>query len=114
MNENAELIKYLDIAENVYENMYEKYQITDNPVTNLNRVMAEIRKEAEQNDLKLKYTKIDFEECLTKPLSERGIKVDLSLLPRFEYRDEFLLWLTNFIRNISVQKKFVKQKYYFN
>ncbi|EOE6846755.1 TPA: hypothetical protein ACGASK_004009, partial [Acinetobacter baumannii] len=28
MNENAELIKYLDIAENVYENMYEKYQIT--------------------------------------------------------------------------------------
>ncbi len=45
MNENAELIKYLDIAENVYENMYEKYQITDNPVTNLNRVMAEIRKE---------------------------------------------------------------------
>lgn len=24
MNENAELIKYLDIAENVYENMYEK------------------------------------------------------------------------------------------
>ncbi|AXU44082.1 hypothetical protein C6W84_3815 [Acinetobacter baumannii] len=71
MNENAELIKYLDIAENVYENMYEKYQITDNPVTNLNRVMAEIRKEAEQNDLKLKYTKIDFEECLTKPLSER-------------------------------------------
>lgn len=82
MNENAELIKYLDIAENVYENMYEKYQITDNPVTNLNRVMAEIRKEAEQNDLKLKYTKIDFEECLTKPLSEREIKVDLSLLPR--------------------------------
>ncbi|MFA3330383.1 hypothetical protein KWG16_12130 [Acinetobacter baumannii] len=42
MNENAELIKYLDIAENVYENMYEKYQITDNPVTNLNRVMAEM------------------------------------------------------------------------
>ncbi|HFF4180766.1 TPA: hypothetical protein ACGCZL_003622, partial [Acinetobacter baumannii] len=40
--------------------------------------------------------------------------VDLSLLPRFEYRDEFILWLTNFIRNISVQKKFVKQKYYFN
>ncbi len=114
MNENAELSKYLDIAENVYENMYEKYQITDNPVTNLNRVMAEIRKEAEQNDLKLKYTKIDFEECLTKPLSEREIKVDLSLLPRFEYRDEFILWLTNFIRNISVQKKFVKQKYYFN
>ncbi|HFF4328390.1 TPA: hypothetical protein ACGC0L_003700, partial [Acinetobacter baumannii] len=56
----------------------------------------------------------DFEECLTKPLSEREIKVDLSLLPRFEYRDEFILWLTNFIRNISVQKKFVKQKYYFN
>lgn len=44
MNENAELIKYLDIAENVYANIYEKYQITNNPVTNLNRVMAEIKK----------------------------------------------------------------------
>ncbi|WP_151813492.1 hypothetical protein [Acinetobacter sp. TUM15379] len=114
MNENAELIKYLDIAENVYANIYEKYQITDNPVTNLNRVMAEIRKEAEQINLKLKYSKIDFEECLSKPLSEREIKVDLSLLPRFEYRDEFILWLANFIGNISVQKKFIKQNYQFN
>lgn len=114
MNENAELIKYLDIAENVYANIYENYQITDNPVTNLNRVMAEIRKEAEQINVKLKYSKIDFEECLSKPLSEREIKVDLSLLPRFEYRDEFILWLANFIGNISVQKKFIKQNYQIN
>ncbi|MBD0091722.1 hypothetical protein IAF11_16910 [Acinetobacter baumannii] len=97
-----------------FSSIFKEKMLAGNNFSKLNKVMAEIRKEAEQNDLKLKYTKIDFEECLTKPLSEREIKVDLSLLPRFEYRDEFILWLTNFIRNISVQKKFVKQKYYFN
>lgn len=45
--------------------------ITNNPVTNLNLVMAGIEKEADQIDLKLKYSKIDFEGCLSKPLSEK-------------------------------------------
>ncbi|PXA49506.1 hypothetical protein DMB35_20585 [Acinetobacter baumannii A424] len=48
-----------------------------------------------------------------RPWCLREIKVDLSLLPRFEYRDEFILWLTNFIRNISVQKKVRKTKVLF-
>ncbi|HCV3125719.1 TPA: hypothetical protein OV543_003533, partial [Acinetobacter baumannii] len=65
-------------------------------------------------EFKLKYNFINFEECLNQFNKEKSVHIDLSLLPRFEYRDEFILWLTNFIRNISVQKKFVKQKYYFN
>ncbi len=44
MNENAELIKYIDVAENVYERVYENNQISNDLIVNLNRIMAEIKK----------------------------------------------------------------------
>ncbi|WGM23507.1 hypothetical protein [Acinetobacter pittii] len=109
MNENAELIKYLDIAEIVYLNINEKFQTTNSQVVKLDLIMSEIVKEAKSNNLKLRYMTIDFEDCLSKPISEREIKVDLSLLPHFQYRDEFILWLTKFIGNISVPKKVVRR-----
>lgn len=43
MNENAELIKYIDVAENVYERVYENNQVSNNLIVNLNRIMAEIK-----------------------------------------------------------------------
>lgn len=46
MNENAELIKYIDVAENVYERVYENNQVSNNLIVNLNRIMAEIKKQA--------------------------------------------------------------------
>jgi hypothetical protein len=61
MNENAELIKYIDVAENVYECVYENNQVSNNLIVNLNRIMAEIKKQAQEKDLKLKYKSIDFE-----------------------------------------------------
>lgn len=48
MNENAELIKYIDVAENVYERVYENNQFSNNLIVNLNRIMAEIKKQAEE------------------------------------------------------------------
>ncbi|MCU4551612.1 hypothetical protein KTI87_03070 [Acinetobacter nosocomialis] len=110
MNENAELIKYVDVAESVYEQVYEKNQISNNLVVNLNRLMTEIKKQAEEKKLKLKYSSIDFEYCLSMPLADRDIKVDLSLIPHFEHRDECILWLTNFIGKISVPQKMNRQR----
>ncbi|RJE49507.1 hypothetical protein AMS70_05015 [Acinetobacter sp. JS678] len=110
MNENAELIKYIDVAENVYENN----QVSNNLIVNLNRIMAEIKKQAEEKNLRLKYKSIDFEYCLSLPLADRDIKIDLSLIPHFEHRDECILWLANFIGKISVPKKMTKQKLSFN
>ncbi|ACJ40404.1 hypothetical protein J7S89_16370 [Acinetobacter baumannii] len=110
MNENAELIKYIDVAESVYERVYENNQISNSLVVNLNRVMDEIKKQAKEKNLKLKYPSIDFEYCLSLPLADRDVKVDLSLIPHFEYRDECILWLTNFIGKISVPQKMNRQR----
>ncbi|MGA6408691.1 hypothetical protein ACPD9G_07245, partial [Acinetobacter baumannii] len=69
MNENAELIKYIDVAENVYERVYQNNQVSNNLIVNLNRIMAEIKNQAAEKKLKLKYSSIDFEYCLSLPLS---------------------------------------------
>ncbi|EMT99368.1 hypothetical protein ABNIH10_18548, partial [Acinetobacter baumannii ABNIH10] len=44
----AELIKYIDVAESVYERVYENNQISNSLVVNLNRVMDEIKKQAKR------------------------------------------------------------------
>ena len=110
MNENAELIKYIDVAETVYERVYENNKISNNLIVNLNRIMAEIKNQAAEKKLKLKYSAIDFEYCLSLPLADRDIKVDLSLVPHFEDREESILWLTNFVGNICELKQMRRQK----
>lgn len=110
MNENVDLIKYIDVAETAYERVYENNKISNNLIVNLNRIMAEIKNQAEEKRLKLKYSSIDFEYCLRLPLADREIKVDLSILPHFEDREESILWLTNFIGKISVPQKMYRQR----
>ncbi|NUG03016.1 hypothetical protein, partial [Acinetobacter oleivorans] len=44
---------------------------------------------------------IDFEECLTKPLEECAIKLDMSLMPNHKNKDEYILWLAGFIERIT-------------
>ncbi|OTU48628.1 hypothetical protein CAT36_17965 [Acinetobacter pittii] len=110
MNENAELIKYIDVAESVYDRVYENNSISNNLIVNLNRIMVEIKNQAAEKRLKLKYSSIDFEYCLSLPLADREIKVDLSLIPHFEDREESILWLTNFVGKICEPKKMRRQK----
>ncbi|HEN9550251.1 TPA: hypothetical protein U9I90_000742 [Acinetobacter baumannii] len=110
MNENAELIKYIDVAENVYERVYQNNQVSNNLIVNLNRIMAEIKNQAAEKKLKLKYSSIYFEYCLSLPLSDRDVKVDLSLIPHFEDREESILWLTNFVGKICEPKKMKRHK----
>ncbi|EME0354773.1 hypothetical protein VXI76_003695, partial [Acinetobacter baumannii] len=64
MNKNVELINYIDVAETVYERVYENNKISNNLIVNLNRIMAEIKNQAAEKRLKLKYSSIDFEHCL--------------------------------------------------
>ena len=39
---------------------------------------------------KLKYNFIDFEECLSKPLNECSIKLDMSLMPKYKNKGEYI------------------------
>ena len=101
---NAEMTKYLNIAENVYWKIQKKYRYPNDLIEYLNRVLNEIKVEAAEKNLRLMYSYIDFEECLNCPMNERNIKVDLSILPDFDKQDECILWLANFIKSISEVK----------
>lgn len=43
-------------------------------------------------------------------MQQSQIKVDLSLIPHFEDREESILWLTNFIGKICEPRKMQRQK----
>ncbi|MBJ8498785.1 hypothetical protein [Acinetobacter oleivorans] len=101
---DAEMKKYFDVAESVYNNIHFKNQSSKDLVDCLNRLLVEIKKEAATNNLQLKYSVIDFESCLNRPMKERIVKIDLSLLPNFENQYEFILWLVSFIKSISVSR----------
>lgn len=101
---DAEMKKYFDVAESVYNNIHFKNQSSKDLVDCLNRLLVEIKKEAATNNLQLKYSVIDFESCLNRPMKERIVKIDLSILPNFENQYEFILWLVSFIKSISVSR----------
>ncbi|MBJ9420247.1 hypothetical protein I5559_07550 [Acinetobacter oleivorans] len=103
---DAEMKKYFDVAESVYNNIHFKNQSSKDLVDCLNRLLVEIKKEAVTNNLQLKYSVIDFESCLNRPMKERIVKIDLSLLPNFENQYEFILWLVSFIKSISVSRSY--------
>ncbi|RJE68995.1 hypothetical protein AMS70_21320 [Acinetobacter sp. JS678] len=103
---DPEMKKYFDVAESVYNNIHFKNQSSKDIVDCLNRLLVEIKKEAATNNLKLKYPVIDFESCLNRPMKERVVKIDLSLLPNFENEHEFILWLAGFIKSISVSRNY--------
>lgn len=94
------------MAESVYNNIHFKNQSSKDLVDCLNRLLVEIKKEAATNNLQLKYSVIDFESCLNRPMKERIVKIDLSLLPNFENQYEFILWLVSFIKSISVSRSY--------
>ena len=92
--------KYLAVAEKVYKNI--KNDLFTNDLTqNLNCLISQIRKAIKGTEFKLKFNYIDFDEQLTKPLSECKVKVDLSVMPKFENEGEYLLWLASFIERIT-------------
>lgn len=101
-----EMKKYFDVAESVYNNIHFKNQSSKDLIDCLNRLLIEIKKEAAINNLQLKYPVIDFESCLNRPMKERIVKIDLSLLPNFENQYEFILWLVSFIKSISVSRSY--------
>ena len=84
--------QYLMIAEKVYKKIEENNLFSDTPTEHLNNLIGVIRKEIKGTKFKLKYNFIDFEECLTKPLDECAVKIDISLMPSHKNKDEYILW----------------------
>lgn len=93
--------KYLAVAEKVYKNIKKDSLLTNDIAQNLNCLISQIRKAIKGTEFKLKFNYIDFDELLTKPLSECKVQIDLSVMPRFTNEGEYILWLASFIERIT-------------
>ncbi|TDH90618.1 hypothetical protein DWA19_09645 [Acinetobacter baumannii] len=93
--------QYLMIAEKVYKKIKEDDLFSNTPTEHLNNLIGVIRKEIKGTKFKLKYNFIDFDECLTKPLDECAVKIDISLMPSHKNKGEYILWLAGLIEKIT-------------
>ncbi|MEQ1088814.1 hypothetical protein [Acinetobacter seifertii] len=94
--------KFITIAEKIYKRFEENKLFSDNLIEQLNNLVSIIRKEINGTPCKLKYNFIDFEECLSKPLNECAIKIDMSLMPKYKNKGEYIMWLASFIEKITI------------
>ncbi len=94
--------KFITIAEKIYKRFEEDKLFSDNLIEQLNNLVSIIRKEIKGTPCKLKYNFIDFEECLSKPLNECVIKIDMSLIPKYNNKSEYIMWLASFIAKITI------------
>ncbi|MFW6577434.1 hypothetical protein [Acinetobacter baumannii] len=97
--------RYLAIADTVYKKIKNEKLFTEDMIENLNCLISLIRQAIKGTEFKLKHDYINFEECLTKPLADCTVKLDLSLMPNFKNEDEFVLWLAGFIEKITIGGK---------
>ncbi len=93
--------KFITIAEKIYKRFEEDKLFSDNLIEQLNNFVSIIRKEIKGTPCKLKYNFIDFEECLSKPLNECSIKIDMSLMPKYKNKVN-IMWLASFIEKITI------------
>ncbi|MEB3865374.1 hypothetical protein MSG66_15330 [Acinetobacter sp. IK31] len=100
--------QFLIIAEKVYKKFEDSKLFSDNIIEQLNSLVSIIRQELKGTPYKLKYNFINFEECISKPLSECMVKLDISLMPSYKNKCEYIMWLASFIERITTggQRKF--------
>ncbi|WP_336004895.1 hypothetical protein [Acinetobacter pittii] len=95
----------LAIADKVYKKIKNDKLFTEDTVENLNCLISLIRQAIKGTDFKLKHNFINFEECLTKPLNECSVKIDVSLMPKYQNEGEFILWLAGFVERMTIGGK---------
>ncbi|MEM9994711.1 MAG: hypothetical protein AAGE79_11345 [Acinetobacter pittii] len=93
--------QYLIFAENIYKKVKDEEVFSDDCIENMNTLMKYIRSEIEGTEFKLKYNFIDFIEQFSTPLEECKVKIDVSLIPPHNLKDEYILWLAGFIEKIT-------------
>ncbi|EJB8464326.1 hypothetical protein MW336_001829 [Acinetobacter baumannii] len=93
--------QYLMFAENIYNKIKDEELFSHDCIENMNLLMTCIRREIEGTEFKLKYNFIDFMEQFSTPLDECKVKIDVSLIPHYNLKDEYTLWLAGFIEKIT-------------
>lgn len=93
--------QYLIFAENIYNKVKDEEMFSNDRIENMNTLIKYIRSEIEGTEFKLKYNFIDFIELFSTPLDECKVKIDVSLIPSHNSKDEYILWLSGFIEKIT-------------
>lgn len=96
------MTKFIAIAEKVYEELEKKNLFSENIIEQLNNLVSAIRKALKGSSCKLKNNYIDFEECLNKPPDKCVVQLDISLMPKYKNKLEYIMWLASFIEKITV------------
>lgn len=96
------MTKFIAIAEKIYEEFEKKNLFSESTIEQLNNLVSAIRKELKGSSCKLKNNYIDFEECLNKPPDKCLVKLDISLMPKYKNKLEYIMWLASFIERITV------------
>ncbi|WP_336025668.1 hypothetical protein [Acinetobacter pittii] len=96
------MTKFIAIAEKVYEECEKKNLFSESTIEQLNNLVSAIRKELKGSSCKLKSNYFDFEACLNKPPDQCLVKLDISLMPKYKNKLEYIMWLAGFIERITV------------
>lgn len=94
--------QFLLIAEKVYKKFEKEKLFSEDVIGHLNSLVSIIGQEIKDTSYKLKYNFIDFEECLNKPANECTVKLDISLMPTYKNKSEYIMWLASFIEKITL------------
>ncbi|KYQ80315.1 hypothetical protein AWW72_18890 [Acinetobacter sp. NRRL B-65365] len=92
--------QYLRLADNLYNVFEQKQLFTYDSQELVNLIFRELRKALKDTDLKLLVNFIDMEKGLIKS-QEGDSGFDLSLIPNYKNKGEFILWLAVFIEKMT-------------
>lgn len=94
------MAQYLRIADKLYNFLEEKQYFTYDSQELVNLIFKGLRKVLKDTELKLLVNFIDMEEGLIKA-QKRESEFDLSLIPNYKNKGEFILWLAGFIEKMT-------------
>lgn len=93
--------QYLRVAEKVYQDFQKNDKFVADQQDCINLIIKQIRKELVDTDLKLVCNYIDFIDGFKKPVKDGRISIDISLIPSYKNKGEFILWLAGFVERIT-------------
>lgn len=102
--------KYLEIAEEIIFEINSKEGFSNDPLTNINLIIIELRRNLKKTKLILKCNYVDLNEYYQSNEQNLKITLDFTMMPKDIKGVDFLLWVANFIEKITYDK-FKKNKY---
>lgn len=96
---------YLEIAEKLYESLCSRNKFSPESTKWLNFLIKELKKEVVNTNIQLKFNHVYFKQGFKNESEIKFLSLDISLIPNYENKYEFILWLAGFIEKITTGGK---------